>query len=120
MSGLFPNVKPSYHSFTSVFLSDKPYSSSTEKTSFSVNPKLVSYFCDIVVTMSRLFKSENILSFETLVIPVIMALSRYGFVLKVELKKPLVNVTIFSQYPFIYASCIGVSYSSKRIITFFL
>ena len=35
-------------------------------------------------------------------------------------KRLLVNATSSSQYPFTYASCIGVSYSSKRIITFFL
>ena len=39
-------------------------------------------------------------------------------ILKVELKSLVVNETISSQYPFTYASCIGVSYSSKRIITF--
>ena len=33
-------------------------------------------------------------------IPVIIALSRYGFVLKVALKRLLVNATSSSQYPF--------------------
>ena len=92
------------------------------------------------MTISRLFKSEKILSldivsalaeplevcianfltaeYSAVVIPVIIALSRYGFVLKVALKRLLVNPTSFSQYPFTYASCIGVSYSSRRIITF--
>ena len=44
---------------------------------------------------------------------------RYGLVLNVELNRLLVNEANSSQNPFTYASCIGVSYSSRRIITFF-
>jgi hypothetical protein len=47
--------------------------------------------------------------------PVIIALSRYGFILNVELKKFLVKATISSQYPFKYASYIGVSYHPKGL-----
>ena len=36
-----------------------------------------------------------------------------------ELNKFLIKSANSLQYPFTYASCIGVSYSSKRIITFF-
>ena len=90
----------------------------------------------------RLFKSEKMLSFDivsakaeplevcfanfltaeysAVVIPVITARSKYGFVLKVELNKLRIKSTSSLQNPFTYASCIGVSYSSKRIITFFL
>ena len=62
-----------------------------------MNPNDVSYLFDVVVTTTRLFKSENILSFETLVIPVIIALSRYGFVLNVALKRLLVKFASSSQ-----------------------
>ena len=119
MSLCFPKVNPSYQSFTSSFFSDKPASSNASKTSLSVKPKLVLYSSFVVVITLRLFKSEKILSFDTLVIPVIMALSRYGFVFNVELKKLRINPTISFQNPFTYASCIGVSYSSRSIITFF-
>ena len=76
----------------------------------------------MVVTTTRLFKSEKILSFDivsalaeplevcianfltaeysAVVIPVIIALSRYGFVLKAALKRLLVNATSSTQYPF--------------------
>ena len=60
----------------------------------------------------------KMLSFATLVIPVINPRSRYSFVLNVELNRPLKNLTVSSQYPEIHASCIGVSYSSKIMITF--
>lgn len=40
-------------------------------------------------------------------------------VLKKELKKLRMNEVNSSQYPCTYASCIDVSYSSNKIITFF-
>ena len=119
MSFFSPNLNPSYHIFTTSFLSESPCSSSALNTSSSVKPNAVSYFGDNVVITSRLFRSLKILSLDTLVIPVIIALSRYGFVLNVALKKLRVNATSSSQYPFTYASCIGVSYSSSNMITFF-
>ena len=73
---------------------------------------------DVVVTTSGLLRSENIDSLLTLVIPVIIPLSRYGLVLNVELNILLVKDTISGQNPSTYASCIGVSYSSRRIMTF--
>ena len=97
MSFCFPNIKPSYHFFTVFFSSGNPCSSRALNTSFSVKPNAVSYFVDNVVTTSRLLRSLKMLSFDTLVIPVIIALSRYGFVLKVELNKLLVNPTSSSQ-----------------------
>ena len=119
MSFCEPNVKPSYHCFTCSFLSGNPNLSSDENTLSSVKPKLVLYSSDVVVTTLRLLRSENIDSFETRVMPVITALSRYGFVLNVLLNILRKNEVNSSQYPCIYASCIGVSYSSRSIITFF-
>ena len=46
--------------FTSCFRPDSPNSSSAAKTSSSVNPKLSAYFSEVVVTTSRLFRSEKI------------------------------------------------------------
>ena len=92
-----PKTNPSYHFFTSCLCSPRSISSSALKTSSSVNPKHVLYLSDVVVTTARLFKSENIDSFDTLVIPVITARSRYGLVLKVELKKLLMKDVNSSQ-----------------------
>ena len=118
ISLLSPNVNPSYHNFTFSFSLESPCSSSAAKTSSSVKPKQLEYSSLVTVITFKLLRSENILSLDTLVIPVIIARSKYGFVLKVELKRLLVNPTSSSQYPFTYASCIGVSYSSNNIITF--
>ena len=104
ISLLLPNENPSYHCFTSSFLSEIPTSSNALKTSSSVNPKHVSYILLVVDTILKLFKSENMLSLDILVIPVIIALSRYGLVLNVALKKTRIKPTISSQYPPKYAS----------------
>ena len=120
MSCTSPNVNPSYQFFTSCLFSSRPYSFNAVNTSSSVNPKLSAYAFDVVVITTRLFKSENTDSRLTLVIPVIRARSKNGFVLKLALNRLLVNDTSCSQYPSTYASCIGVSYSSNKIITFFL
>ena len=75
------------------------------KTSSSVNPNEALYFSEVVVTTSRLFKSENTdsnASQEAMlmrVIPVIIALSSQGLVLNEELKIPLIKEAISSQYP---------------------
>ena len=74
----------------------------------------------VVVITSGLLKSEKMLSLLTRVIPVKTARSKYGFVLNVELKNERIKATTSSKNPFMYASCIGVSYSSRRIMTFFL
>ncbi len=103
MSLFFPKVKPSYHFFTSAFLSPIPYSSNAENTSSSVKPKLSAYCSDVDVTTVKLFRSENIDSnasqeaMLTLVIPVMMARSRYGFVLNVALNRFRINSTISLQ-----------------------
>ena len=76
MSVCEPNVKPSYHHFTSAFLSDKSNNSRAPNTSDSVKPKYTLYFSEVVVITLRLFRSENIDCFDTLVIPVITARSR--------------------------------------------
>ncbi len=68
-----------------------------EKTSSSVNPKQEAYLFELIVTTLRLFKSENMDSLLTLVIPVITACSRYGLVLNVALNRFLVKETISSQ-----------------------
>ena len=94
-----PKVNPSYHCLTTAFLSLMPYFSIDSKTSFSVKPKQSAYCSDVVVTTTRLFKSEKTDSFETLVIPVIIARSIYGLVLKVEFSNPLIKFTNSSQYP---------------------
>ena len=119
ISVLSPNVNPSYQFLTSSSLSDNPNSVKASDISSCVKPKIVAYLLEVVVTTSRLFKSEKILSLLTFVIPVKIARPKNGFVLKVELNKFLVNATILSQYPLTYASCIGVSYSSNRIIGLF-
>ena len=80
MSVWLPNVNPSYHILISAFRSEYPYSSSASNTSSSVKPNEVAYFSEVVVTTSRLFRSEKIDSLLTLVIPVMSPLSRYGFV----------------------------------------
>ena len=97
MSLFFPKVKPSYHFFTSAFLSPIPYSSNAENTSSSVKPKLSAYCSDVDVTTVKLFRSENIDSLLTRVIPVMMARSRYGFVLNVALNRFRINSTISLQ-----------------------
>ena len=89
------------------------------KTSSSVKPNDSAYSSDVVVTTFRLFRSEKMDSVLTRVIPVIMARSSHGFVLKVELNRLLVKAVSSSQYPSTYASCMGVSYSSRRMIVFF-
>ena len=94
---LVPNVKPSYHFFTFSFSLESSCSSSASNTSSSVKPKHFEYSSLVTVITLRLFKSLKMLSLETLVIPVIIARSRYGFVLKVELKRLLVNATSSSQ-----------------------
>ena len=71
--------------------------SNAVNTSSSVNPNAVAYLSEVVVTTSRLFKSEKIDSLLTLVIPVIIPRSSHGFVLKVELKRLLVKATSSSQ-----------------------
>ena len=76
MSLFSPNVNPSYHFFTSSCLSDIPYSANASNTSFSVKPKLSAYCSDVDVTTVRLFRSENMDSLLTRVIPVIIARSR--------------------------------------------
>lgn len=63
--------------------------SSARKTSRSVKPNAVAYFSEVVVTTSRLFRPEKILSLEILVMPVINPRYRYGLVLKVLLKRLL-------------------------------
>ena len=98
MSFCFPNINPSYQDFTSCFSCDIPIVSNAWNTSSSVNPKLDSYSSDVVVTTFKLFKSENTDSFDTLVMPVIIALSRYGLVLNVALKKFLIKAMNSSQY----------------------
>ena len=119
MSETLPNVNPSYHFLTSSFLLPKSYSSSAVNTSCSVNPNLSVQDSDVVVITRRLFKSEKIDSFEIRVIPVIKPRSRFLLVLNVELNNPRIKSASSFQYPHIYASCIGVSYSSRRIMTFF-
>ena len=52
-----------------------------------------------MVTTSGLLKSEKMDSLLTLVIPVINAFFRYGFVLNVALNSFLIKETISSQYP---------------------
>lgn len=52
-------MKPSYQNLTSCFFSERPYSSNARNTSSSVNPKQSAYFSEVVVTTSRLFKSEK-------------------------------------------------------------
>ena len=99
MSRLSPKTNPSYQYLTSAILSPSPYSPNEAATSSSVNPKLSAYISDVVVTTARLFKSEKMDSLLTRVIPVIIALSRYGLVLNVELNRFLVNETNSSQYP---------------------
>ena len=91
MSLCVPNINPSYHLFTSSNLSVMSYSSRAFLTSYSVNPNESSYISELVVTTLRLLRSENIDSLLTLVIPVITALSRYIFILKVELNRLLMN-----------------------------
>ncbi len=118
-SDLLPKVNPSYQSLTPSSMSDSPNSFKASDTSSCVNPKVSSYLFCVVVTTSRLFKSEKMLSLLTRVIPVKIARSRQSFVLKVRWNKFVIKATSASQYPFTYASCIGVSYSSNRIITFF-
>ena len=56
----------------------------------------------------------------TWVIPVRTARSRYRFVLNAEWKIPLIRPASSFQYPCTYASCMGVSYSSRRMITFII
>ena len=120
ISDTVPNVKPSYQNFTFSFsISGIPCSSIAAKTSSSVKPKDVAYSSDVVVTTFRLFRSEKIDSLLTLVIPVMIPRSRDGLVLNVLLKSARVYATSSSQKPFTYASCIGVSYSSKMTIHFF-
>ena len=72
-----------------------------EKTEFEIesSAKLDKRFFEVVVTTAKLFKSEKIDSLLTLVIPVITARSKYGFVLNIELNKLLVKDTNSSQYP---------------------
>ena len=62
---------------------------STKQSTYSVKPKDVAYFSEVVVTTSKLFKLEKIDSLLTLVIPVMIPLSIYGLVLKAELNKLL-------------------------------
>ena len=97
MSLCSPKTKPSYHLFTSSLRSPSPISSSDLKTSSCVKPKAVLYLSEVVVTTARLLRSENIDSLETLVMPVITARSRYGFVLNVALKRLLINAVNLSQ-----------------------
>ena len=99
MSRSFPNTKPSYQLFTSPRFSPSAYSSNAVNTSASVNPKKSAYFSEVIVTTSRLFRSEKIDSLLTRVIPVMIARSRKGFVLNVELKRTLMKSTISCQYP---------------------
>ena len=54
---------------------------------------------EVVVITVRLFRSENTDSLETRVIPVIIARSRWRFVLNVELKSPRINEVNSFQYP---------------------
>ncbi len=97
MSGCPPNTNPSYHFFTFSFSPDIPCSSSAVKTSGSVKPKEVAYLADVVVMTSMLFKSEKMDSLLTLVMPVMIPRSRYGFVLNVALNRLLVKETSFFQ-----------------------
>lgn len=54
-----------------------------------MKPKAVAYASDVVAMTSRLLRSEKILSFEILVIPVMMPRQRQRLVLNVLLKKLL-------------------------------
>ena len=63
--------------------------------------------------------SEKMDSLLTLVISVMIPRSRERLVLKALLNMILVKATISSQKPLIHASCSGVSYSSRKISTFF-
>lgn len=78
MSVLPPKVKPSYQSLTCSYLSDRSNSDNTEDTSSCINPKQSVYLFEVEVTTARLFRSENMDSLLTRVIPVIMARSRYA------------------------------------------
>ena len=69
-SSMFPNLNPSYHSFTFFFSELYPYASNASNTSFSVNPKQSAYWSDEMVTILILLRSENSDSRLTLVIPV--------------------------------------------------
>ena len=63
------------------------------------NQEMEEYFFDVVVTTSRLLRSEKMDSLLTLVIPVMIALSRYGFVLNVEFNKDLKTPIKSNQNP---------------------
>ena len=80
------------------FSSERPHSSKAANTYSSVKPKEVAYLSEVVVTTSRLFRSENIDSLLTRVIPVMMARSSHGLVLNAELNMLLVNATSSSHY----------------------
>ena len=71
----FPKEKPSYQSLTSSRCPYSPYSFKASQTSSCVKPKESSYFSEVVVTSSKLFKSEKSDSLLTRVIPVISARS---------------------------------------------
>ena len=58
---------------------DNPHSRRLSITSSCVKPKESVYLSEVVVTTSRLFRSEKMDSLLILVIPVMIALSKYGF-----------------------------------------
>ena len=64
---------------------------------------LISYKNNRLTFQARavIFLSWHHDSFDTRVIPVMIARSRYGFVLNVALNKPLINPVNSSQYPLI-------------------
>ena len=89
-------------------------------TSVSVKPNAVAYSSSNIEHTLRLFMSEKNDSLLILVIPVSIALDRYGLLLNVTLNSSRIYfVHSASRLPD-HASSTGVSYSSNRITTFFL
>ena len=90
---------PSYQYFTFSKFSDNPNLSNACITSSSVKPKEDTYLSEVAVTTSRLLISEKMDSLLILVMPVRRALSRQSLVVKVVLKRLLINTLGSCQYP---------------------
>ena len=115
----FPNLYPSYHSLASMYFSGWPYSSHIAFTSSLVNPNISSKSLLKMLFTSRLFNPENILSLEICMTPVITPNMSESFPFNAEERMPLMisMMSLWKSLP--YALWIGLSYSSRRIITFF-
>ena len=114
VGGFWPDLMGVLRSLLNSTFKTNPYSLRAFITSFCVKPNLSSYFFEVVVTTSRLLRSEKMDSLLTLVIPVIIALSRYGLEDKKEEVKRWYDGFCFGEMKDIYNPWSIINYLDKK------